>query len=207
MIDSKDIARFEKYFIKNDGCWLWIGTKNTQGYGDFRCNKKRYGSHRFSYIVYKGEIPKGIFVLHSCDNPACVNPDHLWLGTAKDNSIDMYSKNRHPFTEEIKLKISLLKKNNKNMLGKKHSEEKKKKMRIAGKGKKHSEEHNRKMGLIKIGNKNMLGKIFSEEHRRKIGLIHKGKIESEETRKKKSASAKIRCEREKQLKLEKNKCP
>lgn len=79
-------------------CWEWIGSKYRFGYGHFRRKIKNkwvmYKSHRYSYEFYKGEIPLGAFVCHHCDNPGCVNPDHLFTGTALDNTLDMINKKR-----------------------------------------------------------------------------------------------------------------
>ena len=88
--------RFEKYVSPepNTGCYLWIGSLNTYGYGQFWCKGKNVLAHRASFELYKSLIPPGISVLHACDNPACVNPDHLFLGTQKDNMQDMKKKGR-----------------------------------------------------------------------------------------------------------------
>ncbi len=95
VIISESLEKFEKKFIKTDSCWVWQGTITGQGYGQFY--KKEIGlqlAHRVSYRFYKGEIPKGINVLHKCDNPPCVNPSHLFLGTQRDNITDMIRKGR-----------------------------------------------------------------------------------------------------------------
>jgi hypothetical protein len=80
-----------------DGCWIWMGAKrNKKGYGTF-CEPitgKQIYAHRFSWEWHNGAIPMGVFVLHKCDNPACVNPDHLKLGDAMDNNHDSISKGR-----------------------------------------------------------------------------------------------------------------
>lgn len=77
------------------GCWLWAGS-DKKGYGDFSFNHRaKTTAHRASWMFFRGEIPSGIFVLHKCDVPACCNPDHLFLGTALDNSKDMISKGRN----------------------------------------------------------------------------------------------------------------
>lgn len=90
-----DKCRFLFYVKKTDSCWLWIGTKNKRGYGKicFRSNKSS-PTHRVSYVLFKGEIAENMLVCHSCDNPSCVRPDHLWLGTAQDNKIDQRLKDR-----------------------------------------------------------------------------------------------------------------
>src|SRR3990172_6926022 len=77
-------------------CWNWIAYKNPKGYGCFGLNgNKIILSHRYSWIFCFGPIPYGFNVLHKCDNPACVNPKHLWLGTLTDNNHDMCRKGRH----------------------------------------------------------------------------------------------------------------
>lgn len=85
-------------FIKSGpiaGCWEWSGALNRSGYGLF-CISGTKGMHasRASWILHKGPIPEGMCVCHSCDNPGCVNPDHLWLGTKADNNRDRSTKNR-----------------------------------------------------------------------------------------------------------------
>lgn len=79
-------------------CWLWTASKRNKGYGAFAYTLDgvmvQDRAHRYSYQLHIGTIPPGLFVLHRCDTPACVNPDHLFLGTNQDNVTDMYSKGR-----------------------------------------------------------------------------------------------------------------
>lgn len=75
-------------------CWLWTASKNEKGYGYFGRGKWRR-AHRAAWLLVKGEIPPGMMVCHRCDNPSCVNPDHLYLGTQHDNSRDQGMRERH----------------------------------------------------------------------------------------------------------------
>lgn len=92
--------RFWKKVKKTDSCWIWIGAKFAIGYGAIFTGKKVNGhkrpvsAHRFSYELKNGPIPNNFFILHKCDNPPCVNPDHLWAGTQRQNLIDCLKKVR-----------------------------------------------------------------------------------------------------------------
>jgi hypothetical protein len=76
------------------GCWEWQASINNIGYGLIRDGKKMRTAHRASYEEHVGTIPHGMCVCHTCDNPKCINPSHLWLGTRKQNTQDMISKGR-----------------------------------------------------------------------------------------------------------------
>ena len=81
--------------IDSNGCWIWTGSINTNGYGICGFGKF-FASHRAAFILWKGEIPKGKMVLHKCDIKACFNPDHLYIGDAKQNAKDALERNLFP---------------------------------------------------------------------------------------------------------------
>lgn len=80
--------------IPECGCWIWTGATVRDDYGCIIVDGKVIRAHRFSWQLHNGPIPKGLFVLHKCDTPSCVNPQHLFLGTQLDNIRDMLNKNR-----------------------------------------------------------------------------------------------------------------
>lgn len=91
----KDQNRFLKYINKKGECWIWSSARNNKGYGFFSYKGKATLAHRFSYEVYVGNIKKGFQICHICDNPACVNPKHLFMGTQIQNMKDCVQKKRN----------------------------------------------------------------------------------------------------------------
>lgn len=75
-------------------CWEWVGNRKLSGYGRIDFQKKSYLAHRLSWEIHRGEVPRGMFVCHKCDNPSCVNPDHLFIGSHQENMDDMRRKGR-----------------------------------------------------------------------------------------------------------------
>lgn len=97
IINQSDIEHFWRHVLiplDRDCCWMWLAYKSAQGYGQFRLSKAIQKAHRVSFEINIGPIPEGLFVCHSCDNPPCVNPDHLFLGTNWDNTHDKVLKGR-----------------------------------------------------------------------------------------------------------------
>lgn len=94
-LTPEDKMRFEdKIYYSPDGCWYWLGSRTPDGYGNFHMNGTMAKAHRISFIIHTKQSPKGFSVLHSCDNPGCVNPWHLRLGTPHDNNMDMAARGR-----------------------------------------------------------------------------------------------------------------
>lgn len=92
-----DLNRFWSKVDKTSnplGCWEWINPNHPFGYGRFGFDKKKYLSHRLSYQIHYGPITSKDCVLHKCDNPSCVNPQHLFLGSRADNALDRTNKGR-----------------------------------------------------------------------------------------------------------------
>jgi hypothetical protein len=94
LIPDKNIRNFWAKVNKTDNCWMWTGCVDKDGYGQITIQYKSYKAHRISWQMHCSEIPKGLIVCHHCDVPQCVNPDHLFLGTVKDNADDMMNKGR-----------------------------------------------------------------------------------------------------------------
>jgi len=88
------VDRFWKHVHKTEDCWEWTSRLTKKGYGRFAVSQKRLAAHRASWFLHYGPIPEGMFVCHHCDNPKCIRPDHLFLGTHRDNMRDMARKGR-----------------------------------------------------------------------------------------------------------------
>lgn len=86
--------RIEIYTKRTEDCWLWIGYRDPQGYGRLNVGNRPLLAHRLSYEQKYGSIPDGKILCHKCDNPQCVNPDHMFVGTQADNIADMEHKGR-----------------------------------------------------------------------------------------------------------------
>lgn len=90
--DGEDLSRFLSRIKRGPGCWEWIGPRERLGYGLFIKDKRKYRASRVSYALYVGTVPDHLSVCHHCDNPSCVRPDHLFLGTQRDNMMDAVRK-------------------------------------------------------------------------------------------------------------------
>ncbi len=112
---SSDIKRYKKYkkeFLSNvektDTCWLWKSTKDKNGYGRFYIDKQTYYAHRMSYLIFNGNIPEGKVIRHICDNPTCVNPKHLLVGTQEDNLNDAVKRDRRVHLQKLTLNTATI---------------------------------------------------------------------------------------------------
>lgn len=94
-LSNSSQIRFWNKVVRTRSCWLWTAAKNEKGYGVFGLGQETDKAHRIAWRLINGLIPQGLFVLHRCDVPACVNPKHLFLGTNIDNVRDMIAKGRN----------------------------------------------------------------------------------------------------------------
>lgn len=141
-MDERDFwSRVNKGSLEGD-CWLWMGGHTQTGYGIVSASPNTWRiAHRLAWELTFGEIPKGLFVCHKCDNPPCVRPDHLFLGTANDNMQDKIVKGRARYPGNP---------------GYHCSEETRRKMSLSHLGKHHSEETRKKISLTKRRNETLL---------------------------------------------------
>jgi hypothetical protein len=93
-MEQKYIDRFWSLVKKTDGCWYWIGTIATNGYGVMNIRNRQYKAHRIAYDLTHEKPLGNLFACHHCDNRSCVRPDHIFAGTQKDNMADMLNKGR-----------------------------------------------------------------------------------------------------------------
>ena len=101
------VERFWRKVNKTDGCWIWTAARQRRGYGAFWTPEKIYPAHRWIYQVLNGPISLDLQVCHHCDNPPCVRPDHLFVGTRRDNMLDCARKGRrgmqpHPANSQFR---------------------------------------------------------------------------------------------------------
>ena len=111
LTDEQNLERIKKYFnkyvIKQEGCWDWSGTIQWTGYATLNI-RPPIKAHRASWILNYGSIPEGKLVCHTCDNRKCTNPEHLWLGTYEENIADKFKKGRSNTPKGSQLKVSQL---------------------------------------------------------------------------------------------------
>jgi hypothetical protein len=97
--------RFWEKVDKTKSCWLWRSALDKDGYGIFRLNRRDWKAHRFAFLLHYSRDPNKYLVCHHCDNPSCVNPHHLFLGTHQDNRTDCVEKNRQAFGDRNGMRL------------------------------------------------------------------------------------------------------
>ena len=99
-LSKEEIDKFKSKFDLASNCWNWNKSTCRKGYGRFYARQRWWTASRISFVIYKGKIDYGKLVLHTCDNPPCVNPKHLYLGNEKDNANDCVNRNRNPLSNK-----------------------------------------------------------------------------------------------------------
>jgi hypothetical protein len=99
--DTFETRFWAKVVVHPGGCWEWRGRRMPKGYGKLNRGTKTVYAHRLAFELRNGPIPDGLYVLHKCDNPPCINPDHLFLGTQADNVRDRDTKGRGNFRNNL----------------------------------------------------------------------------------------------------------
>ena len=92
--DALARMRYYGWTVTPEGCWEWNGRRNNEGYGQLEYRRKATRAHRVAYMAWVGPIPEGMLIRHTCDNPPCINPDHLTPGTNHDNTMDKVARKR-----------------------------------------------------------------------------------------------------------------
>lgn len=87
-VSIEEKIRWHGWQVTETGCWEWSGRRNKQGYGALKHEGRYEGAHRWAYRAWRGDIPDGLLIRHHCDNPPCINPEHIDLGTVQDNAQD-----------------------------------------------------------------------------------------------------------------------
>ncbi|AHI60211.1 HNH endonuclease [Erwinia phage Ea35-70] len=95
------LFQFGHVYSERDSCFTWRGMVDNYGYGKIKVKSRLVGAHKLSYLLFKGDIPEGMVVRHTCDNPVCINPSHLIAGTVKQNVHDAIAKGRASFQNAI----------------------------------------------------------------------------------------------------------
>jgi hypothetical protein len=111
LADKNGIKEFLKknVTVDDNGCWIWQRLRNSSGYGFKRIENKSYLAHRLSAYVFNNfDLQSSLFICHTCDNPSCINPSHLFVGSQSENMLDMHRKGRHPTLYGSKQKLAKL---------------------------------------------------------------------------------------------------